>query len=248
MNSSKSAWPFQLFFANIKKRIENFFKSCFSKETSTQTADRCLLEQQSSDCLEIQMPEDTIEEESKANPPKSKFTEDSRLNRILKFYPRLNFPISYSSNLNKGLSFEPIYAEGESPDDLNLNKGLSFEPIYAEGQSPAEIKLKSFNAILETYKNISPTSIPHPIYQGLQWSLKVDSYPSHPIYQGLRWSSKVDSYPSSNSESLFLPIESEVKLKPEVKFLTTIDRASTSIEKPVLLISSTKVVTRTLSL
>jgi hypothetical protein len=241
MNNSKSAWPFQLFFANIKKRIENFFKSCFPKnkiyvDASTQTDDSsCSLDQDFTDSSEILSPQ----QDPEANPSISKFRVDSQFRRIIKLYSQLN-----------SSSYPP----------LNLNKGLSFEPIYAEGQSPAEIKLKSFNATLETYKNISPASIPHPIYQGLQWSSKVDSYaphpiyqglrwssrvdsyPSHPIYTGLQWSSKVDSYPSSNSESLFLPIESEVK------FLSTIDRASTSIEKPVLLISSTKVVTRRLFL
>jgi hypothetical protein len=186
MNNSKNNFSLSPLFANIKERIEKFFKSCFPKnkiyvDASTQTEDSCYsLCQDSMDSPEIlspqQKPEETIKQEPEANPSTSKFIEDSQFSRILKSYSQLN-----SSN------YLP----------LNLNNGLLYQPIYAEGESPAELELESFKATLKCYKNILSSQ-------------------SNSIYKGFQWSSKFDFPPISNSESFFRPIKSEVKFSPTI--------------------------------
>lgn len=74
-----------------------------------------------------------IDQKPEINRPSNKFVEVTKFNRAIKSYSELN-----SSNY---LS-------------LNLNSGLSFQPIYAEGNSPAEQELESFNATLKCYKSI----------------------------------------------------------------------------------------------
>ena len=209
MNNSKNTFSPFLFFENIKKSIEIFFKTCSRNnrvytEASTQTTDvfcnsskqnlmdstKILSPQQSFD----QGIDNNLKEEIKTMPdtnrPSNKFVEDPQFSRILKSYSQLN-----------SSSYLP----------LNLNNGLLFQPIYAEGQSPAELELESFKATLKCYRNIL-------------------SFQANPIYKGFQWSSKVDFFSSSNSESLFRPIKSEVK------FSSTFGEPSTSLSKPNLLV------------
>jgi hypothetical protein len=201
MNSSENTFSLSPLVANIKKRIEKFFKSCFPKnkiyvDASTQTDDSsCSLDQDFTDSPEILSPQ----QEPEANPSISKFIVDSQFRRIIKSHSQLN-----SSN------YLP----------LNLNNGLLYQPIYAEGKSPAELELESFKATLKCYKIILSSQ-------------------SNPIYKGLQRSSKVDFPPTSNSESLFHPINSEVKFSP------IIDRPSTSLARPNLPVNR---ITRTLAL
>lgn len=200
MNNSKNNFSLSPLVANIKKRIEIFIKSCFPKnkiyvDASTQPEDSCYsLDQDLTYSPEIlspqQKPEETIKQQPEANPSISKFVEDPQFSRILKSYSQLN-----------SSSYLP----------LNLNNGLLYRPIYAEGHSPAELELESFKATLKCYKNIL-------------------SFQSNPIYKGFQWSSKVDFLPTSNSESLFRPIKSEVKFSP------TIDKPSNSLRRPNLLV------------
>ena len=209
MNDSKNNFSLSPLVANIKKRIEIFIKSCFPKnkiyvDASTQPEDSCYsLDQDLTYSPEILSPqqksEETIKQQPEANPSISKFVEDPQFSRILKSYSLIN-----SSN------YFP----------LNLNNGLLFQPIYAEGQSPAELELESFKATLKCYRNIL-------------------SFQANPIYKGFQWSSKVDFFSSSNSESLFRPIKSEVK------FSSTFGEPSTSLSKPIL---PTKRITRTIAL
>ena len=201
MKRSKNTFSPFLLFENIKKSIEITFKNCFSNNkiyvyNSTQTDDCCdSLNQDLIDSSKILLPQQSSEESL----PSDKFVEDSQFSRIIKSYSLIN-----SSN------YFP----------LNLNNGLLFQPIYAEGQSPAELELESFKATLKCYRNIL-------------------SFQANPIYKGFQWSSKVDFFSSSNSESLFRPIKSEVKFSP------TIDEPSTSLNRPIL---TTKRITRTIAL
>ena len=211
MNDSKNTFSPFLFFDNIKKSIEILFKNCFSNNkvyvnNLTQTDDCCdSLNQDLIDSSKIldqrvnNESEETIKQEPQTNRSSNKFVEDSQFSRIIKSYSLIN-----SSN------YFP----------LNLNNGLLFQPIYAEGQSPAELELESFKATLKCYRNIL-------------------SFQANPIYKGFQWSSKVDFFSSSNSESLFRPIKSEVK------FSSTFGEPSTSLSKPIL---PTKRITRTIAL
>ena len=143
--------------------------------------------------------EEGVKQKSNANISSNKFVEVTKFNRAIKSYSELN-----SSNY---LS-------------LNLNSGLSFQPIYAEGNSPAELELESFNATLECYKSILSSK-------------------SALIFKGFQFCFKTDFLPDSNSNSMFHPINSEVNSS------ATIDRPSTSLNKPQLPTGPTK---RTLAL
>ena len=152
MNNSKNTFSPFLFFENIKKSIEIFFKTCSRKnrvyaDASTQTTDvfcnppkqnlmdstKILLPQQSLDDKINQKPEEEIKSMPETNRPSNKFVEDPQFSRIIKFHSQLNSSNYLPLNLNNGLLFQPIYAEGQSPSELDrpstaVSRVITFSP------------------------------------------------------------------------------------------------------------------------
>jgi hypothetical protein len=149
MNSSKNTFSLSPLVANIKKRIEKFFKSCFAKnkiyaDASTQTDNE---EKNQSDFLsknlvyQLEINKNYNEmpiQQPEANQPISKFVEDPQFSKIIKSHSQLNSSSSLPLNLNNGLLFEPIYAEGKSPSELDRP---STAVSYAVTFSPPDSKL-----------------------------------------------------------------------------------------------------------
>jgi hypothetical protein len=149
MNSSKNNFSLSPLVANIKKRIEKFFKSCFPKnkiyvDASTQTDDE---EKNQCDFLsknlvyksEINKNYNEVSmQQPQVNSLISKFVEDPQFSRIIKSYSQLSSSSCLPLNLNNGLLFEPIYAEGKSPWELDRP---STAVSYAIMISPPDSKL-----------------------------------------------------------------------------------------------------------
>lgn len=133
MKRSKNTFSPFLLFENIKKSIEITFKNCFSNnkiyvDNSTQTEDCCdSLNKDLIDSTKILLPQQSSEESL----PSNKFVEDSQFSRIIKSYSLINSSNYFPLNLNNGLLFQPIYAEGQSPSELDrpstaVSYGITF--------------------------------------------------------------------------------------------------------------------------
>jgi hypothetical protein len=148
-NPDNNISSFSSFLSNIKKRIEKFFKSCFAKnkiyaDASTQTdneeKNQCdFLSKNLVYQLEINKNYHEVSmQQPQGNSLISKFVEDPQFSRIIKSYSQLSSSSCLPLNLNNGLLFEPIYAEGKSPLELDRP---STAVSYAVTFSPPDSKL-----------------------------------------------------------------------------------------------------------
>ena len=148
-NPDDNIFSFSSFLSNIKKRIEIAFKSRFRKnriyiDSSTQTENeeknQCDFLSENLVCqLEINKNYNEMPmQQPEVNQPISKFVEDPQFSKIIKSHSQLNSSSSLPLNLNNGLLFEPIYAEGKSPSELDRP---STAVSYAVTFSPPDSKL-----------------------------------------------------------------------------------------------------------
>ena len=142
--------------SNVKRIFENAFKSCFAKnkiyvDSSTQTED----EFQYQDSFSLADNDNLFQTknnyiEMTENPPEkkssvSKFVEDSQFNKIIESYSLLNSSSCLPLNLNNGLLFQSIFAEGKSPWELDKP---STKVSHATTFSTPDQKLLKINRVL----------------------------------------------------------------------------------------------------